>query len=151
MTTLLATVLEKAPMVVRSLLGLTFFVFGLNGFFDFLPQPPLPPEAGGFIGGLVSAKYLFPLLKGTEVVAGALLLSGRFVPLALTLLAPIIVNIVGFHLVLAPSPGMVVFLLGTELYLAWAYRAAFRPLFQARFEPAPAATKSAAQGRYAEA
>ncbi len=150
MTTLLASLLAKAPMVARSLFGLTFLVFGLNGFLNFLPQPPLPAEAGSFIGGLVSAKYLFPLLKGTEVVAGALLLSGRFVPLALTLLAPIIVNIVGFHVALAPSPGMVVFLLGTELYLAWAYRDAFRPLFQARSEPTAAAT-TAPQGRYAQA
>ncbi len=133
------TLIEKLPVVVRSLLGLTFLVFGLNGFFQFLPQPAVAPEAGAFLGGLVSAKYLFPLLKGTEVVAGLLLLTGRFVPLALTLLAPVIVNIAGFHLFLSPGVGMVAFLLGSELYLAWAYRDAFRPMLAARVEPARSA------------
>lgn len=133
------TLIDKLPVVVRSLLGLTFLVFGLNGFFQFLPQPAVPAEAGTFLGGLVSAKYLFPLLKGTEIIAGALLLSGRFVPLALTLLAPIIVNIAGFHLFLAPGLPMVVFLLGSELYLAWAYRDAFRPMLAAHAEPARSA------------
>ena len=144
------TLFDLTPTVARSLFGLVFLVFGLNGFFQFLPQPPLPAEAGAFVGALFSAKYLFPLLKATEVVAGALLLSGRFVPLALTLLAPIVVNIVGFHVALAPSPGMVAFLLAGELYLAWTYRAAFRPLFVARAQPL-AATEPAPKGRLAPA
>jgi uncharacterized membrane protein YphA (DoxX/SURF4 family) len=124
------------PAAVRLLLGLTFFVFGLNGFFHFLPQPPLPEAAMPFLGGLAGASYFFPLLKATEVLAGILLLSNRFVPLALTVLAPIIVNIAAFHIFLAPGPLMVVFLLASEIYLAWVYRAAFRGVLASRNVPA---------------
>jgi hypothetical protein len=73
---------------------------------------------------------MIPMLGAIEVVAGALLIAGRFVPLALTVLAPIIVNIALFHVLLAPALGIVVFLLASELYLAWVYRDAFRPLLQ---------------------
>jgi uncharacterized membrane protein YphA (DoxX/SURF4 family) len=126
---------RKLPTVVRVLFGLVFFVFGLNGFLQFLPQPPMPERAGQFVGALAAAGYLFPLLKLTEVVAGAFLLANRFVPLALALLAPIVVNIAAFHLVLAPGLPMVIFLLGAELYLAWAYRDAFRPMLRAVVAP----------------
>lgn len=122
------------PTVARVLLGLVFFVFGLNGFFHFLPQPALPAAAMPFIGGLAGAGYFFPLLKATEVIGGLLLLSNRFVPLALTILAPIVVNIAAFHLFLEPSVGMVTFLLAAEIYLAWVHRAAFRGVLTARHE-----------------
>ena len=87
----------------------------------------------------MAAGYFFPLLKGIEVISGVLLLSNRFVPLALTLLAPIIVNIVAFHAVLAPG-GIVLALaiLASEIYLAWAYRAAYRPMLRSRVAPTPA-------------
>jgi len=112
------------------LLGLVFLVFGLNGFLHFLPQPPPPPRALAFFGGLASSGYFLPLLKTTEVVAGALLLAG-FVPIALTLLAPIIVNIVAFHTFLAPGNWPVVGLvLASEIYLAVVHRATFAPLFK---------------------
>jgi hypothetical protein len=76
---------------------------------------------------------MLPLIKGTEVAGGFLLLSDRFVPLALTLLAPVIVNIVAFHLFLAPSGvGLALVVLTLELGLAWANRAAFRSLLRAR-------------------
>src|SRR5262249_5839351 len=108
----------KLPTVARMLLGAVFLVFGLNGFLHFLPQPPAPPRAMAFGGALAASGYFFPLLKGTEVVAGALLLVG-FVPIALTLLAPIIVNIVAFHLFLAPGNyAVVAFVLAAEVYLA---------------------------------
>jgi uncharacterized membrane protein YphA (DoxX/SURF4 family) len=125
------------PVVARALLGLLFLVFGLNGFLNFMPAPPLPPAAGGFIGGLASAGYMFPLIKGTEVIAGMLLLSGKLVPLALVLLAPIIVNIVAFHLFLAPGGyGLLATILGLELYLAWAYRDSFAPVLRVNAPPA---------------
>jgi uncharacterized membrane protein YphA (DoxX/SURF4 family) len=123
---------SKLPTVARVLLGLVFVVFGLNGFLHFLPQPAPPTRALGFVGGLASAGYFFPLLKGTEVLAGALLLAG-FVPIALTLLAPIVVNIVAFHAFLAPGNWPVVGLvLASELYLAFVHRQAFAPLFTRR-------------------
>ena len=136
----------KLPIVARILFGLVFFVFGLNGFLHFLPQPEHPGPAGAFLGALFATGYMFPLIKGTEVVAGALLLSGRFVPFALTLLAPIVVNIAAFHLILDPSGAvMAVVLLALEGYLAWAHRAAFAPLFQPT--PAAAARRVTAEAR----
>ena len=121
---------KTAGQVARLLLGLVFFVFGLNGFLQFLPQPPLPPKALPFITGLASSGYLFPLLKGVEIIAAVLLLTNRSVPLALVMLAPIVVNIAAFHFVLAPGgAGIAVVVLALELFLAWKYRAAFAPLF----------------------
>jgi putative oxidoreductase len=85
------------------------------------------------VGALVASGYLFPLLKATEVLSGALLLSGFFVPLALTLLAPVIVNIVAFHLFLAPGNYPVLAaVLACELFLAWTHRAAFASMLRAR-------------------
>jgi hypothetical protein len=80
---------------------------------------------------------MFPLIKGVEVVSAVMLLASFMVPLALTLLAPIIVNIALFHVVLAPGLAMVVLLLGLELYLAWSYRAAFAPMLKLHVKPAP--------------
>jgi uncharacterized membrane protein YphA (DoxX/SURF4 family) len=131
----------KIVIAARSLLGLVFLVFGLNFFFHFIPQPPMPAAAGAFAGAMFATGYLFFLVKVVEVTCGALLLVGRFVPLALTLLAPIVVNIVFFHAFLAPA-GIVVPLVvfALEVYLAWAYRAAFRPMLAARVAPSSAAT-----------
>lgn len=129
---------NKLPTVARVILGLVFVVFGLNGFLHFLPQPPAPPRAMAFVGALAASGYFFPLLKATEVTAGALLLLG-FVPIALTLLAPIIVNIVAFHLFLAPGNYAVVGLvLAAEIYLAIVHRAAFAQLFRRRRAETPA-------------
>jgi hypothetical protein len=116
----------------RVALGLIFVVCGLNGFLDFLPHPtaPIPDGALAFAGALMSSGYFFPLLKGTEVLAGVLLLSNRLVPLALAILAPVIINIFAFHAFLAPSGiSLAVILLLLEAGLAWSYRAAYRPLF----------------------
>ncbi len=124
---------RNLPTAGRIGLGLVFTVFGLNGFLQFLPHPPVPEAAGSFLGALAATGYMFPLIKGTEVLSGVLLLSGRYVPLALTLLAPIIVNIVAFHLVLAPAGiGMALFVLALEVYLAWVHRSAFRGVLSAR-------------------
>jgi putative oxidoreductase len=121
---------RKLPTVARLLLGLPFLVFGLNGFLHFMPQPPAPPAAGAFVGALLATGFMVPLQKTVEVVAALLLLSGRAVPFALTLLAPVIVCITGFHLFLAPGGWPVVLLLlACEGYLAWTHRAAFAPLF----------------------
>src|SRR5450432_215947 len=127
------TIGKHLPTAARLFLGLVFTVFGLNFFLHFLPTPPPPPRAAAFGGALFGSGYFFPLLKTTEVLAGLLLLSGRFVTLALAILAPIVINIVGFHLFLAPSGVPLAFaVLAAELYLAWTYRAAFAPVLQAR-------------------
>jgi uncharacterized membrane protein YphA (DoxX/SURF4 family) len=127
------TLQKLFPTAARLFLGLVFTVFGLNFFLHFLPMPAPPPQAGAFEGALFASGYLFPLLKTVEVVTGLLLLGGLFVPLALTLLAPVVVNIVAFHLFLAPA-GLPIPLavLAAELYLAWTYRAAFAPMLHLR-------------------
>jgi len=124
--------------IARVLLGLIFVVMGLNGFLNFIPQPstPMPARALAFLGALAGTGYLVAVASAIQVVAGALLMANRWVPLALALLAPIIVNIVLLHLFLAPAligPAIVVFLL--EVYLAWAYRAAFGPMLAMRAVP----------------
>lgn len=123
----------KAKTAARLALGALFTVFGLNGFFHFLPQSPPSGLAAVYVGGLAASGYMFPLIKGTEVIVGLLLLGNRFVPLALTVLAPIVVNILAFHLFLAPA-GLVLPLVVTALgvYLAWTERAVFAPFFHAR-------------------
>jgi uncharacterized membrane protein YphA (DoxX/SURF4 family) len=127
---------DKAIHAARILLGLVFTVFGLNGFLHFLPQPPMSGPPANFAMALLATGYMFPLIKGTEVIAGALLLSGRLVPLALTLLAPVIVNIVAFHAFLAPAGlPLPILVVALELFLAWSYRSAFRPMLRVRVEP----------------
>lgn len=136
------------PTAARGLLGLLFFVFGLNGFLNFMPMPPLAGPAGDFIGALAASGYMFPLIKGTEVLAGALLLAGRLVPLALVLLAPIIVNIVAFHLILAPgSYGMMALIISLEVYLAWAYRDSFAGVLNPNARPVEAEAPAPALAR----
>ena len=95
--------MNKAPQFARLLLGLIFTLMGLNGFFQFLPMPPMNAEAGSFMGALAQTGYFFPLLKITEIVCGVLLLAGRYVSLALVVLAPVVLNIIVFHLFLAPE------------------------------------------------
>jgi hypothetical protein len=126
----------KAIHAARILLGLIFAVFGLNGFLHFLPQPPMSGPPANFAMALVATGYMFPLLKGTEVISGALLLSNRLVPLALTLLAPVIVNIISFHTFLAPSGlPLPILVVALEVFLAWSYRSSFRPMLRVRAEP----------------
>lgn len=124
-----------AAHVTRSLLGLVFFVFGLGALLNFFPAPPpesLPPKLVAFDAAM-HGSYLFNLVKGTEAALGLLLLLNRFVPLALVILAPILVNILLVHLTLAPAGlPLAVVLVGLELYLAWVHRRAFAPLLVAR-------------------
>src|SRR4051794_40147647 len=87
---------NKLSIVARVLIGGMFLFSGLNGLFHFAPMPPMPAAAGAFAGALAAAGYFFPMLKVIEIATGLLLLSGRFVPLALTIAAPILVNIVAF-------------------------------------------------------
>ena len=125
-----------AVPISRVLLGLIFFVFGLGGLLNWFPPPPpeqLPPKLVAFDAALRSSGYLFELVKGTEAAMGLLLLLNRFVPLALVILAPIIVNILLVHVLLAPA-GLVMALVivALELYLAWTHRRVFAPLLAAR-------------------
>lgn len=136
---------SKATTAARVVLGLVFFVFGLNFFLHFLPEPPITGKAGEFMGGMMVSGYLLQLVHATEAIAGAALLARRFVPLALTVLAPIVVNIVAFHAFLMPpmTLGVPVVVLALEVFLAWSYRAAFRSMLRARDEVGAATHQTA--------
>jgi hypothetical protein len=125
--------------IARFLMGLALVVFGLNLFLHFIPEPkdPMPEEVAAFLGGLMKSRYMMPLIGITQLIVGVLLLLNRFVPLALALFAPFIVNSIAFHVFLQPAglPPALVFL-ALELYLAWAYRNAFRPMLAAQVTPA---------------
>ena len=127
-----------ATAIVRILLGMMFLLFGLNGFLNFMPAPKdMPEEIMTVMGALTDAGYM-TVVSGTEVIVAVLLLTNSFVPLALALLAPIIVGIITFHIAMAPAtigPGIVVLLM--ELYLAWSYRGAFRSMLRANTSPGP--------------
>jgi putative oxidoreductase len=95
--------MKIVTLIARLLLGLTYVVFGLNTFLNFLNMGPMPSGlAGQFVGALVQSHYYF-VVAGLQVVGGALLLGNRFVPLALVLLGPVIVNIILYHVFLNPS------------------------------------------------
>jgi hypothetical protein len=125
------------PAIARIVLGLPLFFSGLNAFLNFFPPQAasLPDGAGEFVGALIKTGYMLKLIGATHLIVGALLLSNRYVPLALALLAPFIVNAVAFHACLEHTglPAALVFL-ALELYLAWIYRASYRPMLAARAE-----------------
>ena len=101
-------------VICRLLLGLIFFVFGLNGFLHFIPMGPMPAGlAGQFFVVMTQSHYMVPVFA-LQLICGILLLINQFVPLALTILAPIIVNILIFHITMQPAglpPGMVALIL----------------------------------------
>src|SRR5437762_13804709 len=95
--------MKIATIIARVLLGLMFVVFGSNIFLHFLPMPPLPATlAGDFSKALMQSHYIY-VVGLLQVVGGFLLLIGRYVPLGLVLLGPVIVNILLFHSFLEPS------------------------------------------------
>ena len=90
-------------IIARYLLGLIFLVFGLNGFLHFIPMPPPKGLAAQQFGGAIFASHYWVVVFGLQVLGGVLLLVNRFVPLALVLLGPVIVNIFFFHALMAPE------------------------------------------------
>ncbi len=95
--------MAKVFIIAKYLLGLIYFVFGLNGFLNFIPTPPMAENIVPFLNGLMSTGYFFPFLKGTETLCGLLLLAGFFNPLALIILAPITIQIFLFHSIMTPG------------------------------------------------
>ncbi len=121
--------MKIAVLIARVLLGLVFLVFGLNDFFHFIPMKPMPGDAG-VLATLLYAHGWFLFHGVLYVIAAALLLVGRYVPVALVILGPFLVNILVFHLTLAPGEiGMGLLCSLLELFLIWAYWPAFRGIF----------------------
>jgi|SRR6187402_1497228 len=131
--------MKIAVIIARVLLGLLFLVSGLNGILHFLPAPPMPPnDATTFATLLMASKYM-TFVSVLMVIGSLLLLVGKYVPLGLTLLGPIIVNILLFHFTLmhgGAAAGLVAAVL--EIFLIVAYRRSFRGIFDA--DPPPATT-----------
>jgi putative oxidoreductase len=125
--------MKLAVTICRILLGFMFTVFGLNGFFHFIPQPPPANPLAVQYMTVLSVSHYFAFVFFVQVIAGILLLSGRFVPLALTLLAPVIVNVLLYHSLLDPA-GLPVAGFAAILWIVVFVhvRAAFNGLFQSR-------------------
>jgi putative oxidoreductase len=129
--------MKIAVLISRILLGLIFVVFGLNIYFQFLPMQTMPGDAGALSTLMFMHKW-FHFYGIFYLVGGFLLLIGYFVPLGLALLAPIIVNILLFHVTLNPggiAPGLVCTLL--EVFLIYVYRRDFRGLLASGMEGVP--------------
>ena len=124
--------MKTSVLIARVLLGLLFLVFGLNGFLHFIPSPAPSGLAGQFLGALFVSHYL-NVIFALQIVAGALLLANRFVPAALILLAPLLVNIALFHIFMAPAgyaPAVIAIALWSVVFAR--ERATFRPLLAAK-------------------
>jgi len=124
--------MKTTSLIARLLLGLIFTVFGLNGFLHFIPLPPPSGVAGQFMGALFVSHYL-SVVFALQLIGGVLLLANRYVPLALTLLGPIVANILLFHALMAPEglamPVIVAVLWGVVFFRV---RSAFAGVFQQR-------------------
>ncbi len=124
-----------ASLISRYLLGFIFLVFGSNGFLHFLPMTPIPGIGGTFMGALFASHEIY-VIMALQLIGGVLLLVNRFVPMALVILAPVIVNILLFHIFMAPSGLPIAILVAILWILAYlGVRSAFAGLFQSRVTP----------------
>ena len=124
---------SKWIRIIRYVLGGIVLLFALNGFLQFLPMPPLPDPASEFFGALYQTGYMIPLLYGVEIIVAILLLVKRYVPLALLLFAPIAVNILFFHLFLAPAGGLAGYItVILEVIMLFAYKADYKLILSSR-------------------
>ena len=130
--------MKIAMIVVRTLMGLLFLFVSVSYFLMIMgvfPMPPLEGPMKTYNEGLAASGYFFTLLKVTELVCSILLLTGRFVPLALVVLSPIIINIFFVHLFLDQTGlPVAIFLIAANIFLAYCYRDAFKPLLTSRHE-----------------
>jgi uncharacterized membrane protein YphA (DoxX/SURF4 family) len=124
--------MKIVSVIARYLLGLMFTVFGLNGFFHFIPQPPITDPLVIQFFTAITQSHFADFLFAVQLIGGVLLLSGFFVPLALTLLAAVLYNILAFHLTLLPGivPGLVACVLWVLVFLQ--YRESFRGILAAK-------------------
>ena len=121
----------------RVILGLIFTVFGLNGFFHFIPNPEMNEPMTSFMMALAGTGYFMIVVKVVEVVSGLMILTGRFLPLGLILLAPVSVHILFVHLFLDQAGlAMAIVIVVLQLFLAFAYRDSFSGVLNANARPA---------------
>ena len=126
--------MNAAATIARFVLGLVFVVFGLNGFLNFIPMEPVPALAGQFAAALIQSHYMVVVLT-LEVLSGLLLVTNSYALLATTFIAPIIVNILLFHIFMAPADLPVAALVAALWVVsAYPYRTLLLPLFQRQFD-----------------
>ena len=127
--------MKTTNLIARGLLGLLFTVFGLNGFLHFMPSGAMPAGPADQVVGALVQSHFMAVVSALQVVSGILLLLNRYVPLALTLLAPVIVNIFLFHALMAPS-GLPMAIIVGALWILAAYnvRSVFAGLLQQRVQ-----------------
>jgi hypothetical protein len=127
--------MKIAATVARYLLGLMFLVFGLNMFFSFIPMGPMPAGVAGQFSAALFAAHYFYVVGAVMTISAVLLLLNRFVGLGLTLLGPVLFNILTFHALMNPSGiGMGAFATLLWALVAWQHRRVFEKLFAARLE-----------------
>jgi hypothetical protein len=122
-------------LIVRILLGLGFLIFGLNGFLHFIPTPPMPESPAKQFADVLQTTHYVLFVSAIQVISAILFLVNRYVPLALVLIGPVLVNILIFHVVMAPSsilPGIVFTIFWFIVF--YYHRAAFAGIFQAKAE-----------------
>ncbi len=136
--------MKTTTIIARTLLGLIFVTFGLNMFLNFIPLPPLPEgPAREFMTALFVSHYVY-VVGALQVLGGLILLSGRWTPLGLTLLGPVIVNILCFHALMAPAGLPMAFVVSfLALFLLWRYRGHFAGLIK---DGGPALSQLPSQG-----
>ncbi len=135
--------MRQLTLLLRILFGLAFVVFGLNVVLmsvsgkGFLPQPEqLPEAAAAFFQALTNSHYMLPLIGGVQLASGLMILTGIFTPLGLTLLAPVIVNIVLFHQYVDTQGQAIAYaVLALELFLAYSYGPSFRGVLSPLAKP----------------
>jgi uncharacterized membrane protein YphA (DoxX/SURF4 family) len=126
---------EKLQLGARLLLGLGFLIFGINGFLQFMPNPPVTPEAGALLGAFAATGYFFPMIKVLEMVVGVLLLANLLAPFAVVLVTPILIGITTIHLFLNPAglPMMIILHL-LHGFLVFSYKGYYTTLFTKKAE-----------------
>jgi putative oxidoreductase len=125
--------MKKVEVGARIIFGLLWVVFGLNFFFHFLPVPPPAEKAGAFLGAMFQTGYFFPFVKITEIAVGLMLLTNRFVPLALIIIAPVTLNIFLVHAMLDPAGvGLSVVLMILNIFLGFRYLDSYKELLKSR-------------------
>ena len=128
--------MKIAMIIVRTLVGLLFIAASVVVLFGIVTPPPIPDgPLKTFNEGMAASGYLLTLVKVTELLGGILLVSGRFVPLALLILSPIVINILMVHIFLDRTGlPVAIFLTGAFIFLGYYYRAAFAPLLTPKYE-----------------
>ncbi len=120
--------MKTVSTILRVVLGLIFFIFGINFYLKFIPlEIPQEGAIGAFMGGLSAAPYMWTVIKVVEIVGGLLLITGYFVPFALTILFPITLNIFLFHTMMTPlnQAGVAIAMMVFHIFLFYSFRASY--------------------------